>query len=271
MHWRKRKPMNRWIFNRESAGCGSAVRRIVLAPVLLAIILPGALFVGGCQKGEQGPSKVEGVVAVPLAEARIYIYREGEDIYGPSMIISEPTGPDGRFSLSLEPGSYVAVVRKRKSGDVAGPVRIGDYRGQPVPFQVVAGQPVTLDLEATVKASNEKAFPDRIAPGQTAISGTVRDADGTPLQGIRVHVYDHIQMSERPKYVGERTGPDGRYVVPVKRGGTYYLAARDRFGGPPQLGDLYGRYDEGTVDPSGVVVRKGEIADGIDIVVHKVW
>jgi hypothetical protein len=49
------------------------------------------------------------------------------------------------------------------------------------------------------------------------------------------------------------------------------VAARDRFGGPPQIGDLYGRYDEGTVDPSGVVVRKGELMEGITITVQKVW
>ena len=97
------------------------------------------------------------------------------------------------------------------------------------------------------------------------------DADGQAVEGIRVHIYDHIQMSERPKYVSERTGPDGKFFVPVKRGGTYYIAARDRFGGPPQIGDLYGRYDEGTVDPSGVVVRKGEVTGPIEIRVQKVW
>ena len=37
------------------------------------------------------------------------------------------------------------------------------------------------------------------------------------------------------------------------------------------MGDLYGRYDEGTIDPSGVVVRKDEITGDIEIVVHKVW
>ena len=78
-------------------------------------------------------------------------------------------------------------------------------------------------------------------------------------------------MSERPKYVSEKTGPDGRYRVAVRRSGTYYLAARDRFGGPPQLGDLFGRFDEGTVDPSGVVVRRGEVTTGIDITVQQVW
>jgi hypothetical protein len=109
------------------------------------------------------------------------------------------------------------------------------------------------------------------AEGRTGLAGRVLDADGNPVEGVRVNVYDHIQMSERPKYVSEKTGPDGRFLVKVRRGGTYYLAARDRFGGPPQLGDLYGRYDEGTIDPSGAIVRKGEITEDLEIVVHKVW
>jgi hypothetical protein len=150
-------------------------------------------------------------------------------------------------------------------------VRIGDYRSEPTTIEVSADRTVVLDLTATVKVANEKAFPAMEAEGRTGLAGRVLDADGNPVEGVRVNVYDHIQMSERPKYVSEKTGPDGRFLVKVRRGGTYYLAARDRFGGPPQLGDLYGRYDEGTIDPSGAIVRKGEITEDLEIVVHKVW
>ncbi len=239
--------------------------------VLLTLLVPLA---AGCSRpGDAGPpAPVTGTVRVPLAEARVYVYEEGDDIYGPARVISEPTGPDGSFRLSLKPGKYVAVVRKRASEEAAGPVMIGDYRGEPVAFEVEQGSGgVVLAMEAALKVSNEKAFPARVEGESTGLSGTILDADGKPVEGIRVHVYDHIQMSERPKYVSERTGADGRFFVPVKRGGTYYLAARDRFGGPPQVGDLYGRFDEGTVDPSGAVVRKGEVTSGIVITVHKVW
>lgn len=242
---------------------------------IFSVLLPGAalLAVLGCGgSGTGAPSSVTGTVSVPLADARIYIYGEGEDIYGPAQLISEPTSPDGSFTLSLKPGKYVAVVRKRASLEVAGPVMIGDYRGEPVPFEVGEGNnSVSLSLTATLKVANEKSFPARVEGDATGIGGIVLDADGKPVENIRVHIYDHIQMSERPKYVSERTGADGKFLVPVKKGGTYYLAARDRFGGPPQIGDLYGRYDEGTVDPSGVVVRKGELTEGIEIRVQKVW
>jgi hypothetical protein len=259
--------MNRWIFKSLSPG---TVVNVIVKSILLGAFL---FAVGGCSDaGRTPPTPVTGTVSVPLAEARIYIYGEGDDIYGPARVISEPTSSDGSFSLSLKPGKYVAVVRKRVSEEVAGPVMIGDFRGDPVPFEVSEGaQGVSLSLAATIKVANEKVFPSRESGDATAISGVVLDADGNAMEGIRVHIYDHIQMSERPKYVSERTGADGKFFVSVKRGGTYYLAARDRFGGPPQIGDLYGRYDEGTVDPSGVVVRKGELTDGIGITVQKVW
>jgi hypothetical protein len=259
--------MNRWIFEALTL---RAVASIAFRWVLLGAFILAAVGCSGVDS--ETPAPVTGTVSVPLADARIYIYGQGDDIYGPAQVISEPTSPGGSFSLSLRPGKYVAVVRKRVSEEIAGPVMIGDYRGEPMPFEVESGaQSVSLSLTATLKVANEKAFPSRVSGDATGISGVVLDADGNAVESIRVHIYDHIQMSERPKYVSERTGADGKFFVPVKRGGTYYLAARDRFGGPPQIGDLYGRYDEGTVDPSGVVVRKGELAEGIEITVQKVW
>jgi hypothetical protein len=230
-----------------------------------------AVAASSCGRGGEATVTVAGQVTTPLAGAVVYVYGEGENLFGPSRVVSEATGADGRFSLSLPPGKYMVVVRKRQNGDSTGPVNAGDLRGDPVALTVKAGEPVRLDLAALMKDANEKSFPGPDKTGKTGLSGVIRDEKGKPVANVRVHVYDHIQMSERPKYVSEKTGPDGRYAVFLARGGTYYLAARDRFGGPPAIGDLYGRYDEGTVDPSGVVVRQGEITAGVDMTVHKVW
>ena len=61
------------------------------------------------------------------------------------------------------------------------------------------------------------------------------------------------------------------YVLFFPAGGTYSLAARDRFGGPPRIGELYGRYDDGTVEPSAIHVKNGEMLEKVDIAVHKIW
>jgi hypothetical protein len=195
--------MNRWIFD--------PMTRVVLSTLVL-------LSIAGCgESRENNVSPLTGKVSVPLEGARLYIYGENEDIYGPAGYVSEPTGPDGSFSLSLKPGTYVGVVRKRTSGDAAGPVRIGDYRSEPTTIEVSADRTVVLDLTATVKVANEKVFPAMEAEGRTGLAGRVLDADGSPVEGVRVNVYDHIQMSERPKYVSEKTGPDGRFLVKVRR------------------------------------------------------
>ena len=55
------------------------------------------------------------------------------------------------------------------------------------------------------------------------------------------------------------------------RGALPLRAARNRFGGPPRIGDLYGRYEEGSINPTGVVVQTGEKREGLDIMVFKVW
>jgi len=215
---------------------------------------------------------VEGIVYAPAEGATVYVYRAGADPHGPAeVILPAPTGPDGRFFLALPPGDYTLVARRRANRESAGPMDAGDHRSDPIRVTVGEGGPARAQLFMSAKDDAEQRAFRPPAEWTTAIAGTVRDADGHPVAGARVHVYTYVQMSERPKYVSERTGPDGRYVVFLPRGGTYYLAARDRFGGPPRIGDLYGRYDEGSINPAGVVVKDGERRDGIDIVVFRVW
>lgn len=216
------------------------------------------------------PSSVTGTVVAPLEEAYVYVYRKGMDLYGPALEVSRATGPDGSFEVALPDGDYIFVVRKRQNGESSGPVVAGDNRSEFVNVTVSGGK-AELELVAPVKVGDSRQLSEQQQATQTGLSGRILDMDGKPVRDARVHVYDHVQMSERPKYVSEKTGADGRYLIHLPEGGTYYLAARDKFGGPPKLGDLYGRYDKGTIEPSAVVVKGGEILKGIDIRVAKVW
>jgi 5-hydroxyisourate hydrolase-like protein (transthyretin family) len=136
---------------------------------------------------------------------------------------------------------------------------------------VEAGKQLSLNVLAYVKEGNPKETLGAEAEWTSSVSGTIADPEGKPVEGVRVHIYEHVQMSERPKFVSARTGPDGRYELKLPKGGTYYLCARDKYGGPPKVGDLYGRYDKGTVEPSAVIVPEGGALKGIDITVHTVW
>ncbi len=217
-------------------------------------------------------SGVEGTVFVPADGVYVYVYKKGVDPYGPAdVILHAPTPPEGNFSIDLPPGDYVLVARRRANLENSGPMTAGDQRSDPVPIQVREGRKLSLNLLMNVKGDTEIRSFTPPKEWTTAIAGTVRDPDGKPVEGARVHVYTYVQMSERPKYVSERTGPDGKYLIHVPQGGTYYLAARNRFGGPPRIGDLYGRFEEGSINPTGVVIQTGEKREGLDITVFKVW
>lgn len=246
-------------------------RTLCIVAALVALLLAACSDggVGGDSAGT-GMGRVTGTVLTPLESSHVYAYQKGMDLYGPAFAISEATGPAGDFDLTLPDGEYTLVVRKRESGDTAGPVLAGDHKSDFISV-VVKGGKTQLELLAPLKVGDSRRLTEQSEATTTGLSGLVSDMDGRPVEGARVHVYDHVQMSERPKYVSEKTGPDGRYLITLPEGGTYYLAARDKFGGPPKLGDLYGRYDQGTIEPSAVVVRGGEILEKVDIRVAKVW
>jgi hypothetical protein len=228
----------------------------------------------GCgSSDEQGTAVVRGKALTPLPEAFVYAYREGMDLRGPAFATSQASGPEGEFSLALPPGKYFLVLRKRVEGESVGPVRTGDYRSEIIgPVTVRSGDDIPRDIVAVKKVGETKSLPalSKI-PARTGITGVILDSDDNPVQGARIQAYQHPQMSERPKYVSEASGADGSYALFFPEGGTYYIAARDRFGGPPKIGELYGRYDDGTIEPSAIFVKDGEILEDVNIWVHKIW
>jgi hypothetical protein len=251
------------------------LKKLNLTCLLILFVVMFSL--AGCDSNESSSAKkssgkghLQGQVTMPLEDVRLYVYKPGMDLYGPAYAISTVTGNDGKFDIELPDGDYVVVARKRAKGEETGPVVAGDNRSEFIKVSVL-GSVVDMQISAPVKIGDQRNFTGDIEESTTGLAGQILDSDGQPVTAARVHVYDHVQMSERPKFVSEKTGPDGRYLIYLPAGGTYYLAARDKFGGPPKLGDLYGRYDKGTIEPSAVVVKEGELLKQIDITVTKVW
>ena len=245
---------------------------------LILLFLSLLLFsLVGCSE-QSGPAsqtqkqlvEVQGQVVMPLEKATLYIYKKGMDLYGPAFAVSGETDTAGHFAISLPEGEYTTVVRKRVNGTNVGPVVAGDNRSEFIPL-LVKNRMAELTISAPVKVGDNRRLTKQDEKTLTGFSGQITDADGNPAEGVRIQVYDHVQMSERPKFVSEKTGPDGRYQMLLPEGGTYYIGARDNFGGPPKLGDLYGRYDQGTIEPSAVVIRKDEILTDVNIRVSKIW
>ncbi len=266
--------------NGRSEGVWGSIARFKSAAYITAAVVIVLALIGlcGCATsaaqavaGSAAHSGVRGVVMTPVEGAYIFVYEKGAEPHGPPYVMSEPTKADGSFEVGLPDGEYTIVARKHKDGEPGSPLKEGrDKKSPMVDIVVKKGVIQAQNLVIRTKTDDKKYF-GAWAPSDTSISGKILDSDGNPMMGFRVQVYTYAQMSERPKYVSDKTGPDGKFVVYLPKGGTYYLQARDTFGGPPKVGDFYGRYDEGTVDPSGVMLRKGQKIKDIDITVHKVW
>lgn len=227
----------------------------------------------GCNKKTQ-KATITGTIYQSMPSFYVYVYKENMDLKGPAFA-ETISDKDGNFSIQLPPGKYFLVARMRNNGEIAGPLEVGDFKSEVIgPITIDdEGKIIKQDIKVFKKTGENKdiAISENKNESKTGISGTIYDSEGRPVAGARVHVYDHVQMSERPKFVSSPTGPDGKYIIYLPKGGTYYLAARDKFGGPPKVGDLYGRYDKGTIEPSGVIVKDNEILKNIDITIHRVW
>ncbi len=220
-----------------------------------------------------GASGVAGVVlsgGVPVADAHVSAYLKADRGFRDLGFAASPTAADGGFLLDLPPGAYYLVARKRAGGGVAGPLRKGDAFGYYAvnPVTVVPGGLARVAIPVTVlRLRNAPAYSGEYAAA-AFIEGRILGRDGKARRGVYAALYDNPDLLNRPVFLSDVTGDDGRYRLPVPAPGTYYLGARNGYGGSPAPGDLYGRY-EGTPDHS-LPVREGDRLTGIDIVVEEV-
>ncbi len=221
-----------------------------------------------------GLSGVAGVVlagGAPLADAQVSAYLNADGGFRDlGFAASGPTAADGAFLLDLPPGAYYLVARRRAGGGVAGPLRKGDAFGYYAanPVTVAPGQFAFVTIPATVlRLRNAPVYSGSYA-APAFIEGRILGSDGRPRRGVYAALYDNPELLNRPVFLSDVTGADGRYRLPVPSAGTYYLGARSGYGGSPAPGDFYGRY-EGSPDHA-VAVRDGDRLTGIDIVVEEV-
>jgi hypothetical protein len=205
------------------------------------------------------------------ADAVIFVYTDlTTQLKGMGYMMAGPTDEQGRFELALPDGTYYLLARKRQGNMTVGPLRAGDfigyYPGNPLRLRDGRVEPLNIPM---LEVPDKIEQMGRSLNGQTSISGLIRNVAGDPVAGVRVVLYEKPQMLDRPLFVSQPTGVDGRYTLSMQKGGDYYLAARNTLGGAPGPGDLYGTYDE---NPDHRLQLKSDAAlDGIDIVVEEMW
>ncbi|MGE5188766.1 MAG: hypothetical protein ACM3NF_01780 [Gemmatimonadota bacterium] len=197
--------------------------------------------------GPEPPAGVSGIVldenGQPLPGAAVYFYKSPADGFKGVPGFFARAGDDGRFRARIRKGTFFAVARRRKSGDLFGPTEIGDYFGYYVRNPIVLGEGESrgVRIDAVRRLGMLEAFEGIPAAARgIAVRAVVTDAAGNPVPGVRLLAYRTAEMAGHPAQVSGKSGPDGVAEVVVPEAGTYYLLAREKLGGPAE-GEWYGR------------------------------
>ncbi len=210
----------------------------------------------------------------------------------PEMVVR--SDPQGRFSATLLPGSYMIGVLLRPRGVGPGPPRPGeqfffamDADGNFATFQVHT-------KEKTDAGAVQVVRPDRIRELAefVTVRGRVFDENGKPFAGALILVKDNPNVA-RPLFISAPSAADGTFQIKLPPDTTYYIIARQSIqGGRPLPGTYVGTFgktaptqgtgQEAIGAPAGVVGRggagealpirgtKGEVIDKVDIFMFKV-
>lgn len=204
---------------------------------------------------------------------QVKLYLDAQSAFrGVGYAAAPPTDERGGFIFELLPESaYYVVARKRGAGSGPGPLTEGDYYGYFVdnPVQVRAGTAVEIAFELVSKGREAGNADGRPRPSGTSIAGRITAGAGTVVRGVYAFAYEEKVMAHnKPAFISQEVDDQGRYVIHLSRGGTFYVGARSAYGDSPGKGEWYGRYD-GTPD-HGVTVETGAGATGIDIRVERI-
>ncbi len=209
-----------------------------------------------------------------VEHAFVYVYTDPAlNSVGPGYGAVTETGSDGRFRLDLPAGTFWLAARKRADGSRFGVPRPGDLNAVFGPVTLHSGERIDYG-EIGLKRVSEERYRQKQAEGHfadtgTALTGRLRDSEGTPVAGVRVFAYLDSRMVGKPVHISDPSGPDGRFRINLAKGGTWYLGARSAYGGPLEPGEWVGTW-EGSADHH-VEVPDGQVVDLGDFEVREVW
>lgn len=194
--------------------------------------------------GFEGRVVIEGGV-IPGAVVAAYA-SFADFVASKPVLVSKPTGDDGKYTLDLGPGSYYLVAKKRSATDGDGPVAVGDF------FAFQGSNPVTVlpgkythvgfSMLPYARGVVQEEYEDKTTGGLTGIV----TLDGKPLAGVHVTLYvDSAEDLRGATYAASPpTGVSGEFRFDSLPEMEYYVVARKRASGrsagPLTDGDYFG-------------------------------
>jgi hypothetical protein len=180
-----------------------------------------------------------------------------------------PADRDGKFSFEVPGGTYYLQATQKDPNADMGPAKVeefnyiyGDAEGNPLPLIVSSGAKLNLGLLYAFPVSPNLQQFDK---GITALKGVVSDMEGKPVEGVMVFAYLSKDTSGRPVFVSTRTDIDGKYLLRVHDGGTFYLKVRSVMGGgAPKNGEFIS-----AEEPVMITIIKEQKLNGVALKANK--
>lgn len=224
------------------------------------------------------PARLTGVLAHkdgrPLAYGFVYLF---DSSAGPPPVIERywripneifELDEHGRFDIELPAGTYYLAYIKHSDPYDVGPPKKGetilvsrDSKGNTLPYVLVAGEVLNIGTLSEAVAY-DPAMASAVNRQITAIEGRIVSKDGKPVAGVPVFAFTSPAAIGRPLFTSERSDSDGRFLLRVDKGGTYYLKVRGHYGGgqPGHDSVLDGEKGEKL---AAVEVETGQVVKGV--------
>ncbi len=229
----------------------------------------------------------------PVENAQVYVYRwlhgdepvekvlkqerddEGPDdskdygaYRGPAGFKSAKTGTDGSYKITLPPGTYCLVARKRHDQKIVeGPLNPEDLSSiVSEPITIGGGETVRVGLKL-INTLRDAVFFERylIRTYKTGISGRVLSKAGKAVSDVIVTANKEAsKVGKRSDFISDTTDGEGNYTLYVYHGGVYHPGIKHK-----PLGPYLSFHQKGGPENKTVSVTQGQIVSGVDLVLEE--
>ena len=226
---------------------------ILSAGVYLTHLCSAAVFaMGGKTEKDRAAKDIGRIEAVirdssgnlmPGSKLHIYLSNSA-DFRGLADYTSGLADSNGIASINLKSGKYYLIARKRANEEAVGPLREGDFNGRFDNNPVQLKENEILKLEVIMEKIEGKMLLSPLSPKTSIfIEGILKDETGDPVKNGYAMVYHSKDVESRPDYMSRPSDNKGRFKVYISKTGIYFIIGRVRYGGPPKLEELYGKYN----------------------------
>jgi hypothetical protein len=221
------------------------MKKRILLLLMILLLLPLAAPAGDTSGTLSGQVVNDAGVPLPGGVVSFFFTEKGSPMVGTTHRLPDMVGrmdTAGRFSAKLVQGTYyIGALVITEPGRGPGPPRQGelfyfirDAGGNLQEFDVKASE--TIDAGQLAGVMSKELFTEK---DMITVEGKLLTEDGKPFVGGIVLAKTDMN-SQRPDFVSERTGADGRFQLKLPAGVDYYLVSRERVIGRPTPGTYVG-------------------------------